>query len=812
MNMAGRMAKYLAISLAMENVKSAPRVISNCLPMATTSISLVGLLSRSTMLPASLAAMVPVFIARPTSACASAGASLVPSPVIATRRPPACSFLIRSILSLGVACARKSSVPASAAMAAAVSGLSPVIMTVRIPMARSCWKRSRIPPLTTSFKCTTPSARLPSATTSGVPPEREMRSVTSISSVGTSPPCSRTNSITESVAPLRMRRPSRSTPLMRVCAVNGMKRASCSATSRPRMLYFCLARTTMERPSGVSSARLESCAASASSSSLTPPMGMNSTACRLPSVMVPVLSSSSVLTSPAASTALPLMASTLCCITRSSDLMPMAESSPPMVVGIRHTSRETSIVTVGALPLPLAATLYRAKGCSVTTASRNTKVSPEITMFKAISLGVFCRSAPSTRAIMRSRNVSPGLEVILILTQSESTLVPPVTALRSPPDSRITGALSPVMADSSTLAMPSTTSPSPGMVSPAFTRTRSPLRSAVAGTASSVPLRSRRAVVSVLVLRNVSAWALPRPSAMASAKLANSTVNHSHKAIWKVNPAKPAPLAISRTVKMVVMTAPTSTTNITGFFIMARGFSLTNESLTARLTIGGSNSGRARDPLLGMIDVTSSDGLDGVGATVAIISLAPKLALNHQEMFHDRTERKRGEVRQRAHNQHDADQQGHEQRPVRGKRSGRDRHEFLLGQAARRRQQGNQHQEPPGEHGQPDGRIEERSIGVDAGERAAVVARAAAVGVNDFREPVRPVVVQVASGGAGRIDPAIFGEVRHRAVRGESQDRERQHQDRQHHHLDFLLLDLLAQILRRAAHHQAGCQWWGRAD
>ena len=31
--------------------------------------------------------MVPVFMASPTSACASAGASLVPSPVIATRRP-----------------------------------------------------------------------------------------------------------------------------------------------------------------------------------------------------------------------------------------------------------------------------------------------------------------------------------------------------------------------------------------------------------------------------------------------------------------------------------------------------------------------------------------------------------------------------------------------------------------------------------------------------------------------------------------------------------------------------------------------------
>ena len=122
-------AKYLATSFAIENVVSAPRVISNCLPMATTSISLVGLLSRSTMLPASFAAMVPVFMARPTSACASAGASLVPSPVIATSRPSACSFLMYSSLSFGVACARKSSTPASAAMAAAVSGLSPVIMT-----------------------------------------------------------------------------------------------------------------------------------------------------------------------------------------------------------------------------------------------------------------------------------------------------------------------------------------------------------------------------------------------------------------------------------------------------------------------------------------------------------------------------------------------------------------------------------------------------------------------------------------------------------------------------------------------------------
>ena len=63
------------------------------------------------------------------------------------------------------------------------------------------------------------------------------------------------------------------------------------------------------------------------------------------------------------------------------------------------------------------------------------------------------------------------------MIRSDSTLVPPVTRERSPPDSRITGADSPVIADSSTDAMPSTISPSPGISSPASITTRSPLRS-----------------------------------------------------------------------------------------------------------------------------------------------------------------------------------------------------------------------------------------------------------------------------------------------------------------------------------------------
>ena len=55
------------------------------------------------------------------------------------------------------------------------------------------------------------------------------------------------------------------------------------------------------------------------------------------------------------------------------------------------------------------------------------------------------------------------------------------------------------------------------------------LRAAGLGTSTIAPSAGATwATVSERVLRSVSAWALPRPSATASAKLANSTVNQSH--------------------------------------------------------------------------------------------------------------------------------------------------------------------------------------------------------------------------------------------------------------------------------------------
>ena len=62
---------------------------------------------------ASIATSVPVPIARPRSACASAGASLTPSPTIATTRPSACSRRTTSALSAGSTSAITSSMPTS---------------------------------------------------------------------------------------------------------------------------------------------------------------------------------------------------------------------------------------------------------------------------------------------------------------------------------------------------------------------------------------------------------------------------------------------------------------------------------------------------------------------------------------------------------------------------------------------------------------------------------------------------------------------------------------------------------------------------
>ena len=228
-------------------------------------------------MPASLAADVPVFIATPTSAWASAGASLVPSPVIATSRPPSCSLLDQRELVLGRGLGEEVVHPglvgdrlggqrvvagdhhgADAHPAHLVEALAHALLDDVLEVD-DAERPGRLPvDVLGDHQRGAAGAR------------RSRRRSAPTSSVGC-PPLSRTHFITAVAAPLRTCRtaPSsvRSTPDIRVCAVNGdeRRRAAARPASRSRRPYRSLASTTIERPSGVSSARLDSCAASASS-------------------------------------------------------------------------------------------------------------------------------------------------------------------------------------------------------------------------------------------------------------------------------------------------------------------------------------------------------------------------------------------------------------------------------------------------------------------------------------------------------------------------------------------------------------------
>ncbi len=215
-----------------------------------------------------------------------------------------------------------------------------------------------------------------------------------------------------------------------------------------------------------------------------------------------------------------------------------------MVVGMRHTSSAMSAVSVTGVPALLTSTANCENGRSVTMTIRNTSVRATSRMVSAISFGVFCRLAASTIEIIRSRKVSPGFTVTRTRIQSDSTRVPPVTEEKSPPDSRMTGADSPVMALSSTEATPPITSPSAGMTSWHSTRTTSPLRrsSAFTGVVRCSPgLTTFLAMTVWRMPRSAVACARLRPSASASAKFANSTVNRSQTLMARIEPGRASP-------------------------------------------------------------------------------------------------------------------------------------------------------------------------------------------------------------------------------------------------------------------------------
>ena len=189
-------------------------------------------------------------------------------------------------------------------------------------------------------------------------------------------------------------------------------------------------------------------------------------------------------------------------------------------------------------------------------------------MLSAISFGVLRRSAPSTSAIIRSRNDLPGS---CVTCDHEPVGEQPraagdgraVAAGLADHRRRLAGDRRLVdRADAlDDLAV--------GGDDLAGRRRRRRRRAAAPAPARPrrAPVSLRRcAIVVVRVARSAFACALPRPSAIASAKFANSTVSQSQTAIAPTNQSWPVwPRARSRKKIPVVITLPSSTMNITGF-------------------------------------------------------------------------------------------------------------------------------------------------------------------------------------------------------------------------------------------------------
>ena len=143
-----------------------------------------------------------------------------------------------------------------------------------------------------------------------------------------------------------------------------------------------------------------------------------------------------------------------------------------MVVGIRQTSSETSTATLGTLPRAACGDaeggerLQRNNGQQEDQRQSGNQNIQRDLVRRLLPLGAFDQRDHAIQKRLARIRRDPDFDLV------GEHRVPPVTALRSPPDSRMTGALSPVITDSSTVAIPSMTSPSPGIRSPALAAQR----------------------------------------------------------------------------------------------------------------------------------------------------------------------------------------------------------------------------------------------------------------------------------------------------------------------------------------------------
>ena len=174
-----------------------------------------------------------------------------------------------------------------------------------------------------------------------------------------------------------------------------------------------------------------------------------------------------------------------------------------MAVGVARPSAQGQLMTrmemawLRAVAKSAEMAIHATKATAAMAMTTGTKTPAILSAMR--SMGALELVASSTRRMMPARVVSSPTAVASTAIQPRPLTVAAVT--RSPtPFSTGTG--SPVMADSSMEAVPSSTTPSTGTDSPARTMTRSPARTSSVGTLTSA---SSRTTVAVLGARSMRA-------------------------------------------------------------------------------------------------------------------------------------------------------------------------------------------------------------------------------------------------------------------------------------------------------------------
>ena len=228
----------------------------------------------------------------------------------------------------------------------------------------------------------------------------------------------------------------------------------------------------------------------------------------------------------------------------------------------------------------------------------------------------------------------------------------------------------------------------------------------------------------------------------------------------------------------VVITAPISTTNITGLRAMVRG-----SSLTKLWPIAGSSSSGSVTLLRRRLGLVR-------GCDVPYQSRR-----NELEVLENRSERDGGEERERGDDQDRADQQRDEQRSVGGERSGARGHDLLLHEVAGHRHHRDEEEVATHPHGAGEHEVVEVGVAGEARERAAVVAGRRRERVENLGE---------LCGVPWLANRACLSSGCQHSDRGESEDGRGQDQDGDRRELDVTPFDLLAQVLGRSSDHQPG--------